>query len=314
MISKGTKACRTCGVAYLCLCLNKHPHTHTFENSMVRYDQNESVCKQGGRNVYGITEKHQTCSQFITEFTAKSGLQKYIKHHTTFIWQYIQKTQQEIVLNKNNLYIHWDYINNPIVQYHTRLNNQWGTKKKFAYLIGIEREEPEEVIIKTSVSNYIKDPKHDFAAAHHVIRKYCIQKQSDWRDNQRQLKQLYFRSDRGEFLCVGFMFLISELSMELKVDIFWDFGAPNHNKDECDAEGHVSKTGMDDGVESKQCIFSLDEEPVITAANFCNEYLNGDNKRRKRKYNAILDDDVSHASCSNVCILFGLIFCCVVAV
>ena len=97
--------------------------------------------------------------------------------------------------------------------------------------------------------------------------------------------------------------LISILSYDLKLDMFWDFGASNHNKDDCDSEGHVSKTGMDDGVESKLCTFTPDEEHVITAARFCNEYLNGENRRRKREYYAVLDDDILHSSCSKVCII-----------
>ena len=194
-----------CGVGYVLLCLRKHPKMHTFANAMVRYDQNEAVGKVGKHIIYGIKEKHCTYNQFIGHFTVE--FLKYIKHHVTFTWQYLQKIQQGNVLNKNNLITHWDFINNPIVQYYQRLNNQWGTKQKFAYLIGIEKKRPQESVIKTSLSYFIKDPKHDFAAAHHVIRKYCIQKQSDWHSNHNsELKQVYFRSDRGEFLCVGFIY------------------------------------------------------------------------------------------------------------
>ena len=181
------------------------------------------------------------------------------------------------------------------------MNDQWGNKEKFAHLIGIERENPQESVLKTSVSHFIKDPVHDFAAAYHVIRKYCIRKQSEWRsDHNSELKQMYFRSDRGEFLCVGFTFLISILSHDLRMNMFWHFGASNHNKDDCDAEGHVSKTAMDDEVEAKQCVFTTEEEPVITAARFCNEYLNGNDRRRKREYHAVLDNDISHATCAKV--------------
>ena len=97
-------------------------------------------------------------------------------------------------------------------------------------------------------------------------------------------------------MCWIYLFIIT-LSHELKVNIFW-VGAANHDKELCDAEGHVSKTAMDNGVYGRKFKFHSGEEHVITAAKFCNEYLNGSNRKRKRKYQAILDDDVPHTKCS----------------
>ena len=105
---------------------------------------------------------------------------KYVKHHITFNWQYLYKTNLESSLDVNSIFIHWDFINNPIVKYYQQLQNHWGTQCKFAYLIGIEKIKQQDCIQTTTISYFIKDPKHDFSAAHHVIRKYCIQKQSDW--------------------------------------------------------------------------------------------------------------------------------------
>ena len=155
--------------------------------------------------------------------------------------------------------------------------------------------------MKTSVSYFIKDPVHDFAAAHHVIRKHCMQRKSEWQEKYgTELQQIWFRSDRWEFLCVGFVFLMCGLSYELRLNMFWHYGAANHNKDLCDADGHVSKTGMDDGVVSKALQFHPGEEPVVTAARFCNDYLNGPDRKIQREYHAVLDGNVSHAKCASV--------------
>ena len=65
------------------------------------------------------------------------------------------------------------------------------------------------------------------------------------------MKYIYNRSDRGEFLCTGFLDGLSVLSHEKDITIMWDNGAANHNKDICDAEGHVDKSAMRRGVMGK---------------------------------------------------------------
>ena len=81
----------------------------------------------------------------------------------------------------------------------------------------------------------------------------------------------------------------------------------SHGKDLCDAEGHVPKTCKDDGVWEKRLKFNPgEEEPVVTAANFCNEYLNAQGCKITRQFIAVLDDDVPHVKCKQVCDLFGI--------
>lgn len=293
--------CRSCGIQYILLCFRSHPQIHTFDNAVIKYEQSEAVDKIKKTLIYGLAPKTDTFHQFSDQLSIK--LTKYISHHITFIWQYLCKIDWKSMLNMQRLHTHWDYINNPKVKYHQRLNNQWSTQSKFAYLAGIETSRVSGVAKKTSINYFIKDPKHDFAAAHHVIRKYCIEKKTTWRlDYKLTLDQFRFYSDRGEFLCRGFMYLITQLSQEIKTNIFWDFGAASHNKDLCDSEGSVSKRAMDDGVEEKELIFHSGEDFVVTAARFCNKYLNSPNRKTQRVFIHVLDDNISHIKCNKVCI------------
>ena len=296
--------CPNCGINYILLCLRSHPQSHSFEHAIIKYDQSEAVDKVKKTLIYGICPKTNTFTQF-TQAIIK--LNKYVNHHTTFIWQFLCKIDMKSMLNMQRLHTHWDYINNPKVRYYERLNNQWSTQNKFAYLAGIETSRINGVVKQKSINYFIKDPKHDFAAAHHIIRKYCIEQKTNWRlQHKLMLKQFRFYSDRGEFLCRGFMFLITGLSHEIKTNVFWDFGAPNHNKDLCDSEGAVSKRAMDVGAEGKELIFHSGEEYVVTAARFCNEHLNSPNKKTQRVYIHVLDDDISHIKCNKVCLYFAI--------
>ena len=273
----------SCGVGYILLCFRSHPKTHTFNNAVLKYDQSEVVNKVKKSLVYGIVTKSTEWTEFIGLFVV--DFLKYVIHHMTFIWQYLYKVDMDGMLNQKRLLTHWDYINNPSIKCYKKLNNQWATQNKFAYLAGIETTKLEQEPKQTSINYFIKDPKHDFAAAHHVIKKYCIQKQSEWRLVRKlELEQFRFYSDRGEFLCRGFIFLIAGLSDEIKTNVFWDFGGANHNKDLCDSEGAVSKRCMDDNAESRDLVFRPEEDFVVTAARFCNEYLNSPNRKMQHMY------------------------------
>ena len=94
--------------------------------------------------------------------------------------------------------------------------------------------------------------------------------------------------------------LLVELSHEIKTNVSWNFGGANYNKDLSDSEGSVSKTCVDNKVESRDLIFGPGEDFVVTAAKFCNDYLNGSIRKRQRIYIHVLDDDISHAKCNQV--------------
>ena len=79
---------------------------------------------------------------------------------------------------------------------------------------------------------------------------------------------------------------LSVLSHKHDVEQTWDYGAPSHNKDICDAEGHAFKTTMNVAVRVQKLVYCA-QEPVVTAADFCTEYFA--NKPRKRKFMAITD-------------------------
>ena len=130
----------------------------------------------------------------------------------------------EITLSKQALLTRWDHIHNPNVQYYHKTNNQWGQVQKFALMIGVDdwhdTYDMDARTLKTdtkTTSYFHQDLKHDFNHALNVVEKHfrssIINHQSR---TGKPLGIIYNRSDRGEFLCTGFLDGISVLSYETK--------------------------------------------------------------------------------------------------
>ena len=121
------------------------------------------------------------------------------------------------------------------------------------------------------------------------------------------LKAVYNYSDRGEFSNNGFINQLTLLGHKLDLMLFWDFGAPNHNKDLCDAEGHVMKTGMDNGTDAKVLRYGSSEEYCITAANYCREHLSTPRNPNHTREFIVHTEEIQHMRCDQV-YLYSLIF------
>ena len=110
---------------------------------------------------------------------------------------------------------------------------------------------------------------------------------------------MYNYSDRGEFSNNGFINQLTLLSDQLQLKLFWEFGAANHNKDFCDGEGHVMKTGMDQATTSKKLQYNAKEEYVITAANFCTKHYSSPSSTHTREFIPVTDQ-IKHMTCAQV--------------
>ena len=292
-----------CGYNWIIRAIKGHGDRHKFDKCVIKYDQIQVIEKsEDGRPIYGIKQHTKTYSEFIEIYIA--SFKKYARHHYIHIWMHQQKLVLLSGLRKTDLFTRWDYINDPKVKYYHKTNNQWGKPNKFALLIGVDDwhhkydDRTKAVITDTKTTSYFcQDSEHDFSSALVIIEKHIqSSKASHISKTGAVLNTIYNRSDQGEFLCTAFLDGLSVLSEKHDLNMFWEMGPANHNKDICDAEGHTDKSAMDRGVVAGKLLYTADKPHVVTAAEYCTEYFSG--MKRKREFIPALDK-ITHIKSGN---------------
>ena len=179
-----------------------HPHSHDLSTCFIKYDQIECVEKTDkGRSIYGIKTYIDPWSKFVEDYVTKC--KQYILHHACFIWQHQQKQLLLKSVPTDARFIHWDYINNPVVKYHHLTNDMWGEQKKFSLLIGVDTGHTANGANNSSIETetdayYVKDTNHDWNMALDIVEKHIIAtKERQYFQDNVPLNCIYNRSDRG---------------------------------------------------------------------------------------------------------------------
>ena len=92
-------------------------------------------------------------------------MEDFIKHHIIHKWQERQRKYQKENIKQNEVFVHWDFINNPAVYHAIITRRMWGSLDKFEFLVAncVWRNTTIAFFSKTeSVSVYVINLSHIF--------------------------------------------------------------------------------------------------------------------------------------------------------
>ena len=226
---------------------------------------------------------------------------------TTLCWQEKQRKFHRENVKNNEIHIHWDFINNPIIYYSVGTQGMWGSLQKFAFLVSnvVYRDRNGE-LIETTNCYFIKDPKHDWNTALIGVERDIDFWKKKLSEEGQDLETVYNWSDRGEFCCSAFLQGLSKVSEKYGVNIRWEFGQSEHGKNKPDGEGHVIKTALRENIKEGTLKYTQDEEYVITARKFCIQHFNKSHHKMHRNFFAVLEPIIHKSSNDVVRTLYGI--------
>ena len=243
-------------------------------------------------------------SEFIKYF--KNKYTKYIKHRADkhnqeHIRSKIYKPLQNnnILLPNCDIFCSIDYIENIKTYYSEMSSSMFRDLGQISFCEIYQISNDNNNLKRTSHCYLSGDVKHDTWMSLYNVKKHIqTQKQILLQTKNIQLRNVYFWSDRSpkEFSNTAFLQGLLDISIQLNVNIIWNFTAPNHGKWLHDSEGSAIKGICKCGIFENTLNFNSNEKYENTVANYLNNYFRNNDTRSNliRYFNTSSDNDIIH--------------------